>query len=275
MVAAGDSVVTASSSGLGWDGIATEIGWSNHWGAEGVAFRGHALAMNLASDPLVAETRGPHGRRRTAVPSGSLIIYPAGTPFAQHNLGTAHWGCVQLSPDKVRRVLGRDVDVRAGYGIDDAPLAALARALFAEVAGGGTTGPLFADGMAVSVTARLAHLFGVREEREGVALEGARLKRVIDRIEEGIAQPMGVEELAAIAGLSPAHFSREFKRVHGQPPHAFVLGRRLERARGLLEGGASIADAALRCGFSDQAHLSRLFKRRFGVTPGRIAREGR
>ena len=73
--------------------------------------------------------------------------------------------------------------------------------------------------------------------------------------------------MAERVGLSAAHFSREFKRSTGNTPWEHVVQLRLEGARQLLESGESASEAALRFGFSDQSHLSRLFKLKYGVTP--------
>jgi AraC family transcriptional regulator len=86
--------------------------------------------------------------------------------------------------------------------------------------------------------------------------------------------------MAGIARLSPYHFARQFKASTGIPPHAYVIARRVERARQLLQGGdLSLAEIAARAGFLDQSQLSRHFKRLVGVTPrkfrisARIAQE--
>ncbi len=94
---------------------------------------------------------------------------------------------------------------------------------------------------------------------------------MIEAIEDRIAS-LTVGELAAVIGLSPAHFAREFKRATRETPHTFVLRRRLERARQLLIEGCPISEAAQRCGFSDQPHLTRAFKERYGLSPGVFVR---
>lgn len=104
------------------------------------------------------------------------------------------------------------------------------------------------------------------------ALVPDRLRLVIERIEDLLGAAVTVEELAAIADLSPAHFARELKRCTRETPHAFITRRRLERARQELMNGKSIVAVAHDLGFCDQAHLSRLFKRHFGVTPGVFVR---
>ena len=78
--------------------------------------------------------------------------------------------------------------------------------------------------------------------------------------------------MAAVARLSPYHFARQFKAATGLPPHQYVLARRVERAKQLLQGGGdfSLAQVAARAGFSDQSQFSQHFKRTVGVTPGQF-----
>jgi AraC family transcriptional regulator len=78
-------------------------------------------------------------------------------------------------------------------------------------------------------------------------------------------------QLAAVARLSPYHFARQFKGATGLPPHQFVIARRVERAKQLLEGASlSLAEIAAHVGFSDQSQFTRHFKRLVGVTPGQF-----
>jgi AraC-like DNA-binding protein len=77
-----------------------------------------------------------------------------------------------------------------------------------------------------------------------------------------------LSELAAVVQLSPYQLLRAFLHSYGLPPHAYLIQRQLREARRLLDAGSSIADAAHACGFADQSHLHRHFKRTWGVTPG-------
>ena len=78
--------------------------------------------------------------------------------------------------------------------------------------------------------------------------------------------------MAAVARLSAYHFARQFKRATGLPPHQYVILRRVERAKQLLQAGAgqSLAEVAVRAGFSDQSQFCHHFKRTVGVTPGQF-----
>jgi AraC family transcriptional regulator len=93
-------------------------------------------------------------------------------------------------------------------------------------------------------------------------------KRVLDHIEINLERTIAVEELADVAGISLAHFSRLFKQTLGQSPHQFVLSFRVDKAKlQLADPIAPMIDVALGCGFADQAHFSRIFKQVAGVTP--------
>jgi AraC-like DNA-binding protein len=72
-------------------------------------------------------------------------------------------------------------------------------------------------------------------------------------------------------GLSIGHASRAFARTFGVTPHAYVVARRVDRARRLLLDGTAVAEAAVAAGFHDQAHLTRHFRRHTGTTPGCFA----
>lgn len=78
---------------------------------------------------------------------------------------------------------------------------------------------------------------------------------------------VSLEELAKLAGLSPFHLVRVFQKQFGLPPHAYQIQARLRYAKTLLRAGHSIADTAQLCGFHDQSHLHRHFKKTMGITP--------
>ncbi|MFF3491230.1 helix-turn-helix domain-containing protein [Streptomyces sp. NPDC002795] len=81
-----------------------------------------------------------------------------------------------------------------------------------------------------------------------------------------------LKEAASLVHAHPAHLVRSFGAAYGIAPHQYVMARRVDRARRLLLGGRAIAEVAEACGFYDQSHLTRCFKRVVGVPPGRYAR---
>ncbi len=94
--------------------------------------------------------------------------------------------------------------------------------------------------------------------------------RVCDYLRAHYAGNPGLSELSEVTGVSPWHLTRVFKNVKGIPPHAWLNQYRLNRARDMIFRGISPSMAAAASGFTDQSHLTRHFKRYFGVTPGKI-----
>jgi AraC-like DNA-binding protein len=81
-------------------------------------------------------------------------------------------------------------------------------------------------------------------------------------------EPLGVQQLADAAGLSRAHFSREFRAAFGESPHSYLLTRRMERAAALLRNtDRSVADVCLSVGLQSIGSFTTTFKRTYGVTP--------
>jgi AraC-like DNA-binding protein len=91
------------------------------------------------------------------------------------------------------------------------------------------------------------------------------------RVDDGAS--VSLDELAAAAKLGKFQALRAFKRRHGIPPHTYGLCLRLSRARELIKGGMTAAAAATECGFADQSHMIRHFRRFYGHTPGAYIRD--
>ncbi|MEZ2328532.1 AraC family transcriptional regulator [Mesorhizobium sp. RCC_202] len=92
-----------------------------------------------------------------------------------------------------------------------------------------------------------------------------------DYLEENTERPVRSHELEAVTGLDRYALSRHFRATYSTSPHRFLLMRRLQRARRMIEAGEPLAEIAAGAGFSDQSHFNRHFKKAFGVTPGRWA----
>jgi AraC-like DNA-binding protein len=94
------------------------------------------------------------------------------------------------------------------------------------------------------------------------------LLRAKDLADARYADPLGVEDMAAAAGLSRAHFSREFRRTFGVSPHEYLLTRRLERAATLLRNtDRSVADVCFSVGLQSLGSFTSSFTRTYGVSP--------
>ena len=104
----------------------------------------------------------------------------------------------------------------------------------------------------------------------GVSLDRMALAR--DYLCDNALRTVRSEELEAVTGMDRFALSRQFRLVYATSPHRFQIMRRLDRARHMMRCGQTLADVAAATGFADQSHLTRHFKKCFGVTPGRWLR---
>jgi len=174
------------------------------------------------------------------------------------------------------RAFGLDPPVFAlAGGFRDALIESIARTLLSELEEGSSVGALFADAAASTLEAYLLRRYS-RVNGEAApaipargALSLARLDRALSLIEERLSGELALPELAAAANLSLFHFARAFKAATGLAPHRYILDRRVERAREMLKTDQpTLSEIADRCGFASQPHMTHVFKRATGLTPG-------
>ena len=103
--------------------------------------------------------------------------------------------------------------------------------------------------------------------------ERNHLRLVKQFLDEQPQANVSLSELAKLVNLSPCYLVKQFVKRYGLPPHAYQIQARLRLAKQLLRQGNKQLDVALDCGFHDQSHFSRHFKRALGVSPGRYAKE--
>jgi AraC family transcriptional regulator len=99
-------------------------------------------------------------------------------------------------------------------------------------------------------------------------LSPARLRTINELVHAKMEDELTLSEMAQSVELSPAHFSRMFRKSTGETPHHFVLRHRIERAKEMLRAPEGrVLDAALACGFKTQQHFARVFRRICGASP--------
>jgi AraC family transcriptional regulator len=119
---------------------------------------------------------------------------------------------------------------------------------------------------------------GAREQSDASAylrggLAGWQRNRVADYLEEHFDENVSLSTLAELARLSPFHFSRAFKQSFGMPPHRYLVGRRLERAKGLLaDTDTPVTNIAIAVGYLDTSSFTTAFRKHTGLTPTRYRR---
>ncbi len=214
---------------------------------------------------------------RLVAPAGTLCLADPGEVHTGEadERGWSYW-TVHLSAAALA-ALRAELDERAGGPPDFATgvigdreavrrVAAFFRSLHAA-------GPLERESRAVTALGYLIRAHGAVRPRTLPGGPDAAVARIVrEHLADRLAEPVTLADLEAAAGVGRFRLLRAFRRAYGLPPHAWLIQARLARARALIGAGSAIADAAVDAGFADQAHLTRLFKRSFGYTPGVLAR---
>lgn len=176
---------------------------------------------------------------------------------------------VYVAPDVVAEVTGArgwHFDLATRHDpVRAARVSALLRGLWAA-----TAEPLAFDSwLAELLEAFRPHALAVPATDGAMPAFGA----VIDYLHAHLDQRLTLDELAAVADLSPFHFLRTFRAHHGATPQQMLMALRLAEAKRQLARGEPAAQVAAAVGLSDQAHLTRAFARRYGTTPARYQRQ--
>lgn len=161
-------------------------------------------------------------------------------------------------------------------GMFDPIMHALARAMLPALERPAEANQLYIDYMSLAFHAHLvAHYAGPnrdrRKTRAGLSTWQARLSSEL--IAARLDGKVSVSELATVCNLSQSHFSRAFVQTFGMPPHRWLLERRVDRAKALIEaGGLPLSEVATASGFASQSHLNRVFLTVAGTTPSKWRR---
>ncbi|MGB3221997.1 MAG: AraC family transcriptional regulator [Desulforhopalus sp.] len=265
----------ASSTGLGWRGIHVERARTNGFEARDVCVPHHTFCM-VTNSAYSWESKNNLGyRRRTSLP-GQILINPAYTPFTHRSSQSKDFIHLTLEPDRLTAVAENHLSTSFGalqrhYNAEDEQLKALILMLMAEAEAEGPNGPLFVESLSIALVIHCIKKYAADSPRhpnpEG-GLNSLQFKRAVDYMEAQIMTQITLEDIACEVGMSKFHFSRLFKNTTGTSPYHYLIKLRAEKARSLLaKGEESISEIAYRLNFSDQSHLSRIFKKHFGVTP--------
>jgi AraC family transcriptional regulator len=147
----------------------------------------------------------------------------------------------------------------------------VAQLLKAEVLSDGLAGNLYVESLRNLLAVHLLrnHISSITKPKaEIVYLEGLRLKQLKDYIEDRLAEDLTIATLAALIPMSQFHFARAFKAAVGEPPHRYIMQRRIERAKMLLSvTRLSVAEISYQTGFANQSHFTAQFRKAIGLTP--------
>ncbi len=241
-----------------------------------VQFLHQALCLQRWLNPLTVRPLHAGGDWRMLRPQMRLWQPQELQHFAWQ--GSVRQNFVVVTRERVARIVEQasyersGIEHWAGHDFDDKAVQHLVTAMIHDCAEHSPAGPLVIDALVTALVARLAALAPLPRKRTRMA--PGRMQRVLDFIEAQLHRPLGLDELAALAGVGQRHFLTAFRDTVGATPHQLVLQRRVERAKRLLRDPTlGLADIACAVGFTDQSQFTRTFGRITGMTPGRYRKE--
>lgn len=232
------------------------------------------LLCQCVGEPFHHDTDLGGGRfSGLALPMDFVVISP-GVPAWCRIRGDHRLRVLGVPARLARAHLQRDRDDPLDFGVlhirqsRDPMVAQALEAIWHELALGDDTSVRFVEHAVTALLARLERLAGeTPDHSRPCSLTARQSARVIEYMRENLSQRLPLAELARVAGLSPWHFARAFRRRLGMPPHRYLVHLRLERARDLLaRSSLSVTEIAAVTGYSSQ-HFARRFRRHVGCTP--------
>ncbi|MDG4720454.1 MULTISPECIES: helix-turn-helix domain-containing protein [Thalassospira] len=217
---------------------------------------------------------GPRGQ-------GCLSYVPAGMEVSSEVRGKCRLRHldIHLDIDALENSIGNAFDRVAletpRIGFCDPRINALVRLLADDLESGMTSPQIYGESLVTAlVTALLSPVQAIEPQRKRGKLAPYQLRKTVDYIEENCGRTIRLDELAQLTGLSQSYFCSAFRESTGMPPQQWQMKARVERAKNLLKkGDTPLASVAAGVGFADQAHLTRVFRKIVGTTPGAWRKE--
>lgn len=231
---------------------------------------------------------GSGQRQRTHGHRGTVWLCPAGIEEEYINISDPMVDCLHifLPGRPFEETMLRDLDIdpaRAELRYEVIPqdpfIELVAGRILEEMEDESAAGRLVMEALGIALSAHLVQRYSAANVRQKESLDRPLDRRRLDRVEDFIAAHLfddfAVADLAAVACMSVAHFTRSFRAATGRTPYEYVSGCRLEVAkRRLLTESTQIAEIAAATGFSSQANFTRAFRKAMGVTPAQLRASG-
>jgi AraC family transcriptional regulator len=165
----------------------------------------------------------------------------------------------------------KHIELLPRFGERDPLIVSLMRGIIDALRDEDQTARPYVDYLSRALAARLIRQYSTATISANLAaapIAKANLNNAMDFIEANFDQSIGLPAIAEAAGLSVSHFARQFRAAVGDAPHQYLLRRRVEHAKQrLAKTETTIAEIAFACGFANQEHLTRVFKRACGFSP--------
>lgn len=235
----------------------------------------YTVSVHL-SPPTVIETNSGDRAQTTQFVPDDICVSPTDVSLSARWRQDLEIVVVGLEPEFMAEAVREHVDIdrlelMLQLGGKDPFIKALCLALQDELQQGYPGGSLYGETLGMALGVHLVTHYAVAKPQPPLysdEFSSRRLNQVLDYIHTHLDGDIRLSTLAAMIGMSPFYFCHLFKRLMGISPHQYVIQQRVERAKLLLkQSDRSIADIALECGFGNQSHLTKQFKKQYGLTP--------
>jgi AraC family transcriptional regulator len=243
----------------------------------------HLVALRLSGTCTVERTVGS-ARTVSRTACGLVTIQPAGQPSSWRVDGLGEMLYVFLpaallsSLAEERDLPGERAEPVARLGVEDSRLARRLRTVL-DLIRASSRPTMVTETLVLQVATDLlerhAKLSAPSRQRPIQPFPEHLKARIADYLAHHLLDGISIGEVAAFAGVSRSHFIHRFSRTFDTTPHRYVTELRIERAKQHLASGLSPVEVAMLTGFSDQAHLTTVFRRRTGTTPAAFRRRVR
>ncbi|MCV6621102.1 MAG: AraC family transcriptional regulator [Cellvibrionaceae bacterium] len=272
--------IEISSRSLGWRGIVVEKGSSPHFYPSHVSTPYFYFALGLEQDlNWQADTEGVLSELHT-IP-GEIWINPPATPFT-HSIDEPCYFLI-VAIEKQRFIDACPIDLQGkqlrflkNYNVQDDSLRATLELFLHEVQALGRNGPAYLENLLSLLAVHYINNYSdyldkQKEQEDGSKFSHQELEKIDKLIAQNISRSITIEEMAGLLNCSKFYFLREFKKLTGVTPYQYLINQRLALSREkLLAGNKSISSVAIECGFNDQAHFTRAFKKQYHTTPSKL-----
>lgn len=236
----------------------------------------HVIAITDVRTQTQSERRLDGRLQRYLFGNGQISLTPA---------NVSHWGAwdnegeftmLTICPRFVERVARESVNAERvelvpQFAVVDPLIQQVGLALKADVETGCVTGRLYGESAATMLAVHLLKHYAVFTPVLPTYTGGLckhRLQQALAYINDHLDQDIKLADIANAVGMSQYYFIRLFKQSIGMTPHQYIIRQRVERAKQLLkQRDLAISDIALKCGFANQTHLTKLFRQFTGITP--------
>jgi AraC family transcriptional regulator len=245
------------------------------------ALNHHYISVTLG-EPVEVEGILSSGRLAARVGKGQVIIMAAG------QANTWRWNQpteevhLFLDPRVVDRIAdeagGRKPELLNRFAVDDESISQIVRMMAEELDHPGPASNLMLETGAEFLAHHLLRNYcsSAVETRRRDRLTRAQLRAIEDHVDQNLGDDISLADMAALARLSPFHFARAFKETTGRSPHVWLTGKRMEKARELIETSAlSILEVAIAVGYESQSHFGQVFRKWAGISPAELRRLSR